>query len=168
MSSTNSSDRAALVAALTGALREVTALGVLFSQAMADHLGIGSTDMECLDLLMRNGPVTAGRLAELTGLTTGAVTGLIDRLERAGYVRREQDPNDRRRVIISSNSEREAELLSLASGMQQAVEALYTRYTDAELALILGFVNRASAVSKDEISRLGREAAPAWPSITGG
>src|SRR5579859_1956229 len=160
MSSRESPRRPQLVAALTEALREVSGYSVLFSQAVANRLGIGATDLESLGFLSRDGSVTAGRLAELTGLTTGGVTGLVDRLERAGYVRREADPRDRRRVLITRNSEREAELLPLFSSMQQAMEALYTRYTDAELSLILDFATRAVAASKAEIAKLQRAEHP--------
>lgn len=160
MSTPAPTDRDALLAALTDALRDVSGLSVLFSQSIADRLGIGSTDLETLGILSREGPVTAGRLAELTGLTTGAVTGLVDRLERAGYVRRESDPSDRRRVIISWNSEREAELLPLFASMQRSMERLYSRYTDAELSLILDFIRRATATTQAEIARVRELALP--------
>src|ERR671932_2430246 len=71
-----------------------------FDQAVADALGVNRTDMRCIDVLEREGPVTAGRLAEATGLTTGAITTVIDRLERAGMARRTRDPDDRRRVLV--------------------------------------------------------------------
>src|SRR5579885_2408827 len=161
MSSPESPDRSTLVSALTDALREVSGLSVLFSQVIADRLGIGSTDLETLGILGRDGPVTAGRLAELTGLTTGAVTGLVDRLERAGYVRREPDPHDRRRVIIRWNSEREADLFPLFLSMQQSMERLYMHYSDAELSLILDFIRRAAAATKAEIARIREGGLPA-------
>ena len=93
-------DRAATEAALDQALRDTSAQSVLFSQAVADRVGISPTDLETLDILVRSGPMTAGRLAELTGLTTGAITGLVDRLERRGYAHREPHPTDRRSVIV--------------------------------------------------------------------
>jgi DNA-binding MarR family transcriptional regulator len=71
-----------------------------FDQAVADALGMNRTDMRCIDVLQREGPVTAGRLAEATGLTTGAMTTALDRLERAGYARRTRDAADRRRVVV--------------------------------------------------------------------
>lgn len=160
MSSADPADRSVLVEALTAALREVSGLSVLFSQSIADRLGIGSTDLETLGILIQDGPVTAGRLAELTGLTTGAVTGLVDRLERAGYVHREPDPNDRRRVIIGWNSGREVELLPLFASMQQSMQQLYTRYTDAELSLVLDFIRRAAAATQAEIARVRALAVP--------
>src|SRR5260221_13536695 len=91
--STKTKRRRELEAALNAAMRDVSGQGVLYSQAVAGRLGMNSTDLECLDHISR-GPVTAGRLAELTGLTTGAITGVIDRLERARLARRERDPCD--------------------------------------------------------------------------
>src|SRR5258706_15395621 len=78
-------------------MRDVSGQGVLYSQAVAERLGMNSTDLECLDHISR-GPLTAGRLAELTGLTTGAITGVIDRLERAGLARGERGAHDRRKT----------------------------------------------------------------------
>src|ERR1041384_2869884 len=81
--------------------REMSALTVMFHARVAAQMGLSATDEKCLDLAMRaDGPVTAGRIAELSGLSTGAVTGVIDRLERAGYVRRVRDPHDRRKVLV--------------------------------------------------------------------
>ncbi|WP_434451316.1 MarR family winged helix-turn-helix transcriptional regulator [Lentzea sp. E54] len=82
-------------------MREHSALTVMFHTKVAEQMGVSATDEKCLDLAMRaGGPVTAGRIAELSGLSTGAVTGVIDRLERAGYVRRVRDPHDRRKVLV--------------------------------------------------------------------
>src|SRR5215813_7664872 len=89
-----------LVAALNRAMRDASGQGVLYSQAVAERLGINSTDLECLDSVVLRGPLTAGELADATGLTTGAITGVIDRLERAGFARRERDKDDRRRVLV--------------------------------------------------------------------
>ena len=82
--------RAALLQELEEAMRRSSAQGVLFGQAVANVAGISGSDLECIDILYLEGRVTAGRLAEVTGLTTGAITGVIDRLEKAGYVRRER------------------------------------------------------------------------------
>lgn len=82
-------------------MREQSALTVMFHARVAEQMGLSATDEKCLDLAMRSeGPLTAGRIAELSGLSTGAVTGVIDRLERAGYVRRVRDPHDRRKVLV--------------------------------------------------------------------
>ncbi|WP_439662993.1 MarR family winged helix-turn-helix transcriptional regulator [Lentzea sp. HUAS TT2] len=82
-------------------MREQSALTVMFHTKVAGRMGLSATDEKCIDLAMRHeGPLTAGRLAELSGLSTGAVTGVIDRLERAGFVRRVRDPHDRRKVLV--------------------------------------------------------------------
>src|SRR4030088_878997 len=93
--------RAALMEELEHAVRRSSALGVIFGQTVANRAGISSSDLECLDFLNLEGRVTAGRLAELTGLTTGAITGVVDRLEKATLVRRERDESDRRKVFIA-------------------------------------------------------------------
>jgi DNA-binding MarR family transcriptional regulator len=152
--------RAELTDALGREMRKVSAQSVLFSQAAADRLGMNSTDLECLDLLSLNGPLPAGRLAELTGLTTGAITGVIDRLERAGYVRRERDPHDRRRVIVQPILERQAEAMPVFLPMGRAMDALYASYSDEQLAVILDFSARANAIVLEQIARLRAEAKP--------
>lgn len=83
------------------AVRQFIAAVVLHNQAVAQRLGLGGSDSQFVQLLSRHGPLTPGRLAELTGLTTGTVTGVIDRLEKAGFVRRERDAGDRRKVLVT-------------------------------------------------------------------
>jgi predicted transcriptional regulator len=80
--------------------RRTGSLGSLHNRAAADLAGIGATDWECLDVLDWTGPITAGELARQVGITSGAVTGAIDRLEAIGIVRRGADPRDRRKVIV--------------------------------------------------------------------
>jgi len=132
---------------------------VLFSQAVADRVGISATDLETLDILVRSGPLTAGRLAELTGLTTGAITGLVDRLERRGYAHREPHPMDRRSVIVQpliENAERD--LAPLYAGMSQAMRELMSGYSDEELSVITEFLTRAASITADQVARLRDEA----------
>src|SRR4051794_6569019 len=88
------------------ALRNMGAQAVLFHVQVADALGLNATDLRCL-VIAGDAPVTAGRLAELTGLTSGAITGVIDRLERGRFVRRSEDPRDRRRVVIEATHARD-------------------------------------------------------------
>jgi DNA-binding MarR family transcriptional regulator len=148
-------DRAALLEALNDEFRLMSAQSVLLSQAVADRVGVHSTDLETMDILAIHGPLTAGRLAELTGLTTGAVTGLIDRLEAAGYVRREKDPRDRRRVIVQPDTERAMrEIGPLYESISQAMADLCARYSDAELALVLDFTTRTNRLAPAEIARI--------------
>ncbi|MFO0661835.1 MAG: MarR family transcriptional regulator [Polyangiaceae bacterium] len=92
--------------------RELSTRTILFHQSVAENLGLNVTDHKCLDFVLRAGEeeITAGRLSELTGLTTGAVTGVLDRLERAGFIQREKDPRDRRQIVIRALPERLPEL----------------------------------------------------------
>jgi DNA-binding MarR family transcriptional regulator len=158
--SSRSMERAAAEAALDRALRDASAQTVLFSHAVADHVGISPTDLETLDILARNGPMTAGRLAELTGLTTGAITGLVDRLERRGYARREPHPTDRRSVIVQPLTKTaERDLAPSYAGMSQAMRDLMSGYSDEELSVITGFMTRAAAITADQIAAVRSEAA---------
>lgn len=142
--------RAQLLESLVRELRDFSDQDVLFSQALADRLGINLTDFKCLSILERNGAVTAGRLAELTGLTSGAVTGLIDRLEKAGWARRVRDPNDRRHVIIEAVAERGAEFGALFSTTGRAMAELVEGYSDEELGFLLDFLTRCGALLREQ------------------
>jgi len=148
------SGREALITALERAMRTSSAQGVLFSQAVAARLGITSSDLECLDIIYLNPRVTAGELAVATGLTTGAVTGVIDRLEQAGFARRERDPTDRRKVFVCALPAVERRIAPLYRSLQQTVTAELAGYTDKELALLLDFFTRAARTMVAEIAKL--------------
>jgi DNA-binding MarR family transcriptional regulator len=139
---------------ITQAIGAVGGQSVLYSQAIADRLEIHPIDLECLGLLADHGSLTAGRLAELTGLTTGAVTRLIDRLERAGYVRRNDDATDRRRVIVELIPERMQLVAPHYAAMRQSFENLLSSYTFDQRALILDFLRRSEASMRAELARL--------------
>ncbi|MGY8663732.1 MarR family transcriptional regulator [Bradyrhizobium sp. UFLA05-109] len=124
-------------------MRRSSAQGVLYGQAVANVAGISGSDLECMDFLQLEGRATAGRLAEVTGLTTGAITGVVDRLEKAGYVRRERDEDDRRKVFITIVPEHLAEIGKLYVPMQQAMHKVWSRYSDEELKLLLRFATDA-------------------------
>jgi DNA-binding MarR family transcriptional regulator len=132
--------RAALMEELEHAVRKSSALGVIFGQTVANRVGISSSDLECLDFLNIEGRITAGRLAELTGLTTGAITGVVDRMEKAGLVRRERDLSDRRKVFIAIVPEALAKIGRFYQPLQKAVTQDWEGYTDAELKLLLRFM----------------------------
>jgi DNA-binding MarR family transcriptional regulator len=135
--------REELVAALNRAMRDVSGQGVLYSQAVAMRLGINRTDLECLDIIALRGPVTAGDLADATGLTTGAITGVIDRLERAGFASRERAPDDRRKVLVHALPAVEERIAPLFEPMQRAALEALSPYGEEELALLLDFFARA-------------------------
>src|SRR6188472_4216549 len=131
--------RAALLQELAEALRRSSAQGVLYGQTVANVAGIANSDLECMDILYLEGRVTAGRLAEVTGLTTGAITGVVDRLEKAGLVRRERDEGDRRKVFISIVPENVAKIGKYYEQLQRTMQEVFDGYTDAELRLLLRF-----------------------------
>ncbi len=146
---------------------------VLLHAAIADKLGLNPSDHKCADVLRdQPGPITAGRLAELTGLSTGAITGVLDRLERAGFVARDQDPSDRRRVVIRCTPERAPDLRPLFMPLRDGMIAFCARYTDGELRLILDFLQSSDVVVRTHMDRLAQlapmageiaAAAPALP-----
>jgi DNA-binding MarR family transcriptional regulator len=133
---------AALIVELEHAMRRSSAQGVIFGQTVANRAGISPSDLECLDFLNLEGRVTAGRLAEVTGLTTGAITGVVDRLEQAGLVRRERDDNDRRKVFIATVPENLARVGRFYEHLQRAMLKLWETYSDAELRLLLRFATQ--------------------------
>src|SRR5262245_15892959 len=148
-------ERAELLASLVGEFRQLSAATIMFHQAVADRLGMNVTDHKCADILERNGPMTAGRLAEHTGLTTGAITGVIDRLEKAGFVRRAEDPGDRRRVIIEPCFKTMDRVIGpLFTSMGRASAELCASYTTEQLAVIRDFTVRAHRMALDEARKL--------------
>ena len=152
--STPRMSRRELVAALNRAMRDASGQGVLYSQAVAERLGINSTDLECLDNVVLHGPITAGELADATGLTTGAITGVIDRLEAAGFARRERDQADRRKVLVRALPAVERRIFPLFRPMERAAMSALSDYTDKELALLLNFFQRASATAATALTEL--------------
>jgi DNA-binding MarR family transcriptional regulator len=150
-------NRDELVAALNRALRDASGQGVLYSQAVAERLGINSTDLECLDTIVMRGPVTAGELARATGLTTGAITGVIDRLDRAGLAKREHDGADRRKVLVRALPSVERRVMPLFEPMERAALSALSGYDDKELALLLDFCRRAHEAAVAAMSTLRTE-----------
>src|SRR5216683_4533505 len=152
--------RQQLEAAFGLALRRTGSLMQLISHAAAERIGINSTDLNCLNVLALAGQMTAGELARATGLTTASITGVVDRLEEAGYVRRERDARDRRRVVIHAILERALrDIGPVFLPIVQAWQAVAARYTDAELTLILEFQRQTEQLLRDHLARL-RDTAP--------
>ena len=141
--------------------REMSIETIMFHQAVADVLGLHITDHKCLDLLHRFGAMPAGRLGELTGLTTGAVTGIIDRLERAGYARRTNDPKDRRRTIVepTRNRKLERKIEMIFMPLHESMHRLLSSYADNELAFLLDVTAQFIEQTREESKRLRSESA---------
>jgi DNA-binding MarR family transcriptional regulator len=151
-------ERAELAAAFGAAIRKTGSLMQLMGQAAGDRIGINATDLNCLNILSFSGQMTAGELARATGLSTASITGVVDRLEEAGYVRRERDPRDRRRVVIRLMLE--AALRDVASvflPLMRDWQEMAAHYSDDELRLIVGYYDRMEEILRGHLTRL-REA----------
>jgi DNA-binding MarR family transcriptional regulator len=134
------------------ALRKAGSVMQLLGAASAERIGINVTDLNCLNILALAGSMTAGELARETGLTTASITGVLDRLEEAGFVRRERDPGDRRRVIVRLDAARG--LRDVAPVFAPVVEAWRTAaeaYTDEQLTLILDFQHQLERIMRDRL-----------------
>ena len=129
---------------------------IAFDDATADRLGINRTDLNCIDIIERHGGITAGELAAEAGLTTGAVTAVIDRLERAGYARRVRDDEDRRRITVEVTPELERLAGALYGPMMEEWEAMMNRATTEQLQLMVDFMREANEVKPRHVERLRR------------
>jgi len=143
--------RSDLLKTLDETLRNVGAQSVLMSDAVAKLVGLNSTDLECLDLLGLAGPTTAGRLATHTGLTTGAMTAVIDRLERAGFARRVRDAGDRRCVLVEALPERVRQIEMLYRPLIAAVARLNEEYGDRQLAVVVDYLSRGVTLAAEHL-----------------
>ncbi len=135
-------------------LRRVNLQGSLFGQTVAIRFGLSESDIEALEVLIDTGSSTAGALSDLMGLTTGAVTRVIDRLEQAGYVRRVPDPTDRRRVIVEVVPEKVAGVQATLGRVGDASTDEIGHYSEAELAVINDFLTRMAAITREEATAL--------------
>ena len=134
--------------------RRLSTVSLLYSQAVADRVGLNLTDLHCLGILAGAGPLTAGQLGTLIGLTSGAITGLVDRLERQGLVRRERDREDRRRVVIHLVRERDDEIGPAVLPMLARMRSIHEHFTDEELALIARWLDEAVQVMRESLLEL--------------
>ena len=139
--------------------RELSTRTVIFHHLIGERLGLNPTDHKCLDVIIRNRtPMTASQLAEETGLSTGAITGVVDRLEKAGYVRRKRDKNDRRLVFINPLLDKAMVKLSpIFDPIKQASRNLYSKYSDEELAVILDFVINCNKMTQEITANMKME-----------
>lgn len=142
-------------------LRQCYGLGSSFFRAAAARLSMTDTDMQVIDILESTGDATAGQLANLMGLTTGTFTAILIRLEKAGLVQRERDPNDGRRVIVklATGSTGKQEMGPLFASLGKTWEEMLAQYDDEQKALLLEFLQRSNTLAREEIARLRETAA---------
>ena len=146
--------RRALLDALTEAGRAHSDATVLFHAAVADQLGLNPTDHKVMSILERSGPLSAGQIAQRTGLATASVTALLDRLETGGFVRRRSDPADRRRVIVEATEVGVARFAPYFATRRDSLSRLYADYTVDELAVILDFLQRSTDRLRSDVAGL--------------
>lgn len=161
-----SKSRTELLKQLEETLRKVGVQSVLLSDTVATLVGLNSTDLECLDLLDMAGPTTAGRLAEHAGLTTGAMTAVIDRLERAGFARRIRDDEDRRCVHVEALPKNFKHVAGLYRRLAESTARLHEEYDDRQLTLVVDYLTRALSLAADHVAWLQTQrplAAPTRP-----
>lgn len=133
---------------LRASLRDVTVQLSLLNHQVRGHLELKGTDLECLDLISREGPLSPSALARRAGLHPATLTGILDRLERGGWIVRERDPDDRRAVLIRAERARGAEVLRLYAGMNSAMDEIIGGYDEAQLELLAGFLRRTAEAGR--------------------
>jgi DNA-binding MarR family transcriptional regulator len=135
--------------------RNLGAATVMYHAQVAARLGLSVTEHKCLDLAMQQEqPITAGQLAELSKLSTGAITGVVDRLERAGYVRRVRDPRDRRKVLIEVSPGEWRHFTTASEGLLRAIAGIVADHTAEELAAVEAFLEHVTGAMWREADRL--------------
>ena len=146
--------RGQLNQAVRESLRDLSIQMSLLSNRIGGHLDLKGTDLECLDLIDRYGPLSPSALARRAGLHPATMTGILDRLERGGWVARERDPADRRAVTVRALRDRSAEIIRLYSGMNTSMDDVCAQYTEAELQLLADFLRRTTDAGHDATNQL--------------
>ena len=146
--------RRQLTTAIKESLRELSIQLSLLNHHVGAHVELKDVDLDCLELINRHGPLSPSALARRAGLHPATMTGILDRLERAGWVARDRDPSDRRAVVVRGLRDRNAELFRLYSGMNTSMDELLTSYSDDQLELVAEFLRRTTNAGRDATNEL--------------
>jgi DNA-binding MarR family transcriptional regulator len=147
--------RRRLTRAIKESLRELSNQLSLLNHHVGAHVELKDVDLDCLELINRHGPLNPSALARRAGLHPATMTGILDRLERGGWIARDRDPSDRRAVIVRVRRDRGAELFRLYAGMNTSMDQICADYTDTELELLADFLRRttdAGQTATDELA----------------
>ena len=146
--------RRRLVAGVKESLRLARNQLSVFSRQVGTRLELKDADLDCLDLIDRAGPLSPTALARLTGVHPATLTGILDRLERGGWIARERAENDRRAVQIRSLRDRQGELYGMLAGMNRSIEEICAGYSDTELAVVADFLRRTTEAGETAVRDL--------------
>lgn len=146
--------RSQLIAQLLLAMRELSGQLSRLNQAVSGRIGMAASDLDVLDLVARYGPSTPTALSSLNGVSPATMTGILDRLESEGWVRRERDPHDRRKVNIHANTKRGGEIFRQYQGMQNRLRRICADYTDEQLAVLVDFITRVGEAGSGAVADL--------------
>jgi DNA-binding MarR family transcriptional regulator len=152
-------ERRRFASAIGQSLRQLAIQLSLLNHQIGANLDLRDVDIDCLDLIDREGPLSPSKLALLAGLHPATITGILDRLERGGWIARERDPADRRAVLVRTRRERLPDLLRLYAGMNRSMNQIYAGYSEGELEAIADFLQRTAKAGQsatDELSDLGK------------
>jgi len=145
-----------LTVAVRDNMRELGIQLALLNHQVGQRLEMRDVDLDCLDIISRNGPLGASALARSAGLHPATMTGILDRLEKGGWIVRERDPADRRAVVVRAARERGAEIYELYSGMNGSMESLLNGYDESQLEVLVDFLSRAreaGVVATEELAQ---------------
>lgn len=140
--------------AIKESMRELSVQLSLLNHQVGAHVDLKDVDFDCVDLIARHGPLSPSALARRAGLHPATMTGILDRLERGGWVARERDPADRRAVVVKALRERNAEVFRLFSGMNASMDDICAGYGDAELDVIADFLRRTASAGQSATDEL--------------
>lgn len=146
--------RRRLTAAIKGSLRELSNELSLLNHQIGTRVDLKDADLDCLDLIARHGPLSPSALARRAGLHPATMTGVLDRLERGGWIARDRDTADRRAVVLRARRDRGAELFRQYAGMNTAMSRLCGEYTEAELEVVADFLHRTAEAGRDAAGKL--------------
>ncbi len=157
---TDARQRRRLTTTIKDSLRDLRNQLSVLNHQVSTRLELRDTDLDCLDLISRHGPLTPSALARRTGMHPATMTGVLDRLQRAGWITRDRDPDavDRRAVTLRALRDRGGEVVRLYAGMNSAMDRLCDNYTDAELELIADFLHRTTHAGRSASEDLTRDA----------
>jgi DNA-binding MarR family transcriptional regulator len=144
-------------AAIKASLRELSIQLSLLNHHVGAHLDLNHIDLDCLELINHHGPLSPSTLARHAGLHPATITGILDRLQRGGWITRDRDPHDRRAVTVQARRDRNPELFDLYAGMNTAMDQLCATYTTTQLELLADFLHRTTTAGQHATDQLAND-----------